>query len=40
MKDERHKMKDLLPLSLRYQSRYYLVFNPSSFILHPKEWSQ
>ena len=28
-------MKDLLPSSAEFQSRYYLVFNPVSFILNP-----
>ena len=28
-------MKDLLPLSIEFQSHDYLVFHPVSLILHP-----
>ena len=38
MKDERRRMKDLLPSSLRFQSRHYLVFHLLSLLLHPQNY--
>ena len=37
MKDEGHRMKDLLHSSLKFQSRHYLVFHLLSLILYHKQ---